>query len=443
MHRSHIGCAALVCGLLLGCNNGAGDAANSHPPPEPPRSPNANVMPTPLAEKSEQLPRPDPSTVATSSKHSVVGDETSTAVARPAINPTPLSALHAPQPDGAIVSVKGKETQLLTLRTLWSWPNADNQPLEPEADLGAIDAINKRQAPQITIDLHPSGAMRWRWANGNFPLPQGTELRARVANYGHILLWPDEAKFRNLPPGSLRAVLAEHRADATPLVLGSLRRLPGGKWLDQVTETSELTTSYGKLIIEQAAVEEAGIAGQLLCRTLVELIDASPTSPACTDDRLPVRAQFQFVDGGACTFSVSEMGRKADVPGGFAIPPRESSFRTAGLPDDSPLLVEPDVLGKLHSRDRAVTQSPTPHPSTLGLDLENFSPNVAYLILDRVRVAMLVPYRSAHLRDLRPGKYRAFWHNFFGGSLRDPELVEVPGRTAVGTKIAADAGAPH
>ena len=41
-----------------------------------------------------------------------------------------------------------------------------------------------------------------------FPLPLGTELRARQDRYGHLLVWKGGTEYRVLPPGTLRAMLA-------------------------------------------------------------------------------------------------------------------------------------------------------------------------------------------------------------------------------------------
>jgi hypothetical protein len=280
--------------------------------------------------------------------------------------------------------------------------------------------------------------MRWEWSGSVFPLPTGSELRARLTNYGHVLVWPGEAKYRVLAPGSLRAVLEEHRADATPLVLGNLRRLPDGKRLGRPTEVNEVSTAHGVLTLHQARLEETATGASLICRTLVELISASPASAVCAEDRLPLYAEIKLTDGGHSSFEVSQLPHKTDIVTRLPILPTGGAFQAAGLPESSPLLIDQATQRKLHARDRGDAQS-----AQRGLTLINSNPVVAYLSLDRVPVLMLEPFGTAHLSDLRAGRYRATWYSFFGAVLRGPELVDVPGRMDSRVDRNADAGAPH
>jgi hypothetical protein len=378
-------------------------------------------------EKSEQLPRPEP-----------FGSASSGLSVRepPRINPTPLNPLHPPELDNE--PAKPRENTSLTLHAIWRWPAFDTAALEPEADPQALAEANNSVHADINIELHPSGRMRWEWTGSLFPLPSGSELRARTSNYGHVLVWPGEAKYRILAPGALRAVLEEHRADATPLVLGSLRQLPAGKRLGRSTVVSEVSTAHGVLTLQQAELEEPTRAASLVCRTLVELISASPASSVCAEDRLPLFAEIKLTDGGVSTFEVTQLPHKSEVVTRLPILPTGSVFQAAGLPEASPLLIDPAQQRRLHSRDRGDAQS-----AQRGLTLINSNPVVAYLNLDRVPVSMLEPFATAHLGDLRPGRYRATWHSFFGAVLRGPELVDVPGRMDSKVDKGADAGAPR
>jgi hypothetical protein len=385
------------------------------------------LLPTPLVEKSEQLPRPEPFGSA-SAGHGVLK--------APRLNPTPFNPLHAPEPD--VEPAKAKEGSALLLHAIWRWPSFDSAALEPEADPQALNDASSAVQGEINIELHSSGRMRWEWTGPVFPLPSGSELRARTTNYGHVLVWPGEAKYRVLAPGVLRAVLEEHRADATPLVLGSLRQLPAGKRLGRPTEVSEVSTAHGVLVLHQLPLEETDTGASLVCRTLVELISASPASAVCAEDRLPLYAEVRLTDGGQSTFEVTQLPHKPDVVTRLPILPTNGAFQAAGLPESSPLLIDQATQRKLHSRDRGDAQS-----SQLGLTLINSNPVVAYLSLDRVPVLMLEPFGTAHLSDLRAGRYRATWHNFFGALLRGPELVDVPGRMDSKVDRAADAGAPR
>lgn len=413
----------LVCCLLAAaCDT---SPRPQEPAPEPERSPNARLLPTPLVEKSEQLPRPESFGSASSSAG---------VFEPPKLNPTPLNPLHAPEPDRD--PIKLKDSSGLSLHAIWRWPSFDTATLEPEADPQALASANAAAKADITIELHPSGHMRWEWTGSVFPLPPSCELRARITNYGHVLVWPGEAKYRVLAPGALRAVLEEHRADATPLVLGSLRQLPAGKRLGRQTEVSEVSTAHGVLTLHQAHLEEIATGASLVCRTLVELISASPASAVCAENRLPLYAEIKLVDGGYSSFEVTELLHKPEGVSRLPILPTGATFQVAGLPPSSPLLIDQATQRKLHSRDRGDAQS-----AQRGLTLINSNPVVAYLSLDRVPALMLEPFETAHLSDLRAGRYRATWHSFFGALLRGPELVDVPGRMDSKIDRRADAGA--
>jgi hypothetical protein len=415
----------LVCSLLaLACDTSRKPAP---PAPEPERSPNARLLPTPLVEKSEQLPRPEPFGSSSSTR---------SMLEPPPIRPTPLNPLYSPEPD--VDQAKSKDAPGLAIHAIWRWPVFDTAPLEPESDAPAITEASSTLKADISIELHPSGHMRWEWTGSIFPLPPGTELRARIASYGHVLVWPGETKYRVLAPGALRAVLEEHRADATPLVLGSLRRLPEGKRLGRPTEVSEISTAHGTLILHQLQLDESASGASLICRALVELISASPASAVCTEDHLPLYAEIKLADGGRSSFEVTELPHKADGVTRLPILPASGTFQLSALPDFSPLLIDQATQRKLHSRDRGDAQS-----AQRGLTLTNSNPVVAYLSLDRVQTVMLGPFETAHLSDLRAGRYRATWHGFFGTVLRGPELVDVPGRMDSHIDRGADAGAPR
>lgn len=420
---------ALLGWLMCACAN----AGNSEPAPEQRRSPNANVMPTPLAERSERLPRPEPT--AGGALGGAASSEQGRATPNvPELPPTPLSALQPPEADRDLL-VKAKDSQWLVLQALWRWPAPSPDGLEPEADLAVIEEANRALSPQIKIELHPSGRMRWQWLSKGFPLPQDSTLLARHANYGHLLVWPDGSRYRVLTPGVLRAALGERRVDVTPLVLGKYKLLREGKRLGFVTEISELQTAHGSLVLEQIQSEEVGRAGALICRTLVELIAASPTTPACAGGLLPLYAELHLANGGRCAWEVTTLTPKAEGPLRAFMPPRGATFQASGLPAVHGVLLDDAFQQRLHHRDRGEAQS-----KQTGLVLHNPTPQLAYLQLDRVRIAMLAPHGKSHLSGLRPGRYRTSWHGFFGSVLQEPRTIDVPGDSASAPLPQPDAG---
>jgi hypothetical protein len=201
---------------------------------------------------------------------------------------------------------------------------------------------------------------------------------------------------------------------------------------------SEVSTAHGVLVLQQAELEEPTSGASLICRTLVELISASPASSVCAEDRLPLLAEIKLTDGGLSTFEVTQLPHRSETATRLPILPEGGAFQAAGLPEASPVLIDQAVQRKLHARDRGNAQS-----AQRGLTLVNSNPVVAYLSLDRVPVSLLEPFATAHLSDLRPGRYRAVWHSFFGAVLRGPELVDVPGRMDSKIDKGTDAGAPR
>lgn len=426
MQRAAIACSLV---LVLACNSGE----RKTPAPEPQRSPNANVLPTPLAERSEQLPQPTSSAGSGGAGAGAGGGSSGQVAAEPP--PTPFSTMAPPDDDSSLPRLK--DAQWFSLQAVWRWAAADPGPLEPEVNRAFIAEARKKPAA-VKIDLHPGGRMRWQWTADAFPLPEGSELLARYANYGHVLSWQNGKRYRVLGPGVLRATLAEHRADVTPLMLGELIKHNAGKRLGLLTQLVELQTPHGTLLLEQALQEDTGNAGPLLCRTLVELIAVSPTTVACAPGRLPLYAEIRLAAGGHSSFEVTGISHKVDPAPRFAIPPPAARFQVSGLPARSSLLLDAAEQQQLHSHDR-----PPPEEGPRDLVAQNPTPSLAYLLLDQVPAALLDPFTKVRLIGLRPGRYRAQWHDFFGRALREPTTIDVPSEIAsVLEPLSPDAGAP-
>ena len=81
----------------------------------------------------------------------------------------------------------------------------------------SVKRIIAEGSRKIVIDL-AGGRMRLAFASRTFTLPAGSELHARDDLYGSALLWPNRTSYTVLPPGALRSVLSEQRADVVPLV---------------------------------------------------------------------------------------------------------------------------------------------------------------------------------------------------------------------------------
>jgi hypothetical protein len=99
------------------------------------------------------------------------------------------------------------------------------------------------------------------------------------------------------------------------------------------------------------------------------------------------------------------------------------------------VLLDDAFQQRLHHRDRGEAQT-----KQTGLVLHNPTPQLAYLQLDRVRIAMLAPHGKSRLSGLRPGRYRTSWHGFFGSVLQEPRTIDVPGDSASAPLPQPDAG---
>ncbi|MBV9946716.1 MAG: hypothetical protein JOZ69_07705, partial [Myxococcales bacterium] len=173
-----------------------------------------------------------------------------------------------------------------------------------EVNAQAIEAARRRTEARLALELSQTRA-RFVFSGG-FVLPAGTELRARLDRYGHVLLWAGEDTYRIVEPGAMRAFLGERRLDVAPLspanvtpggvagertVEGSYAAYPArGQHLSLRTRRVEVSTRAARATLELATLRDAGEGGSLVCRWLLDLMNAPPSTPACASDELPLHA---------------------------------------------------------------------------------------------------------------------------------------------------------
>jgi hypothetical protein len=281
--------------------------------------------------------------------------------------------------------------------------------------------------------------MRFTLTSPVFPLPQNSELRARSDAYGHVLVWPDGSSYRVLIPGALRAMFTERRADVSPLVGARVTDRSKGGLLGFVTERLQISTAAGKLILEQARPGGVGTAGGLLCRLLVELISAEPSTPACSDDLLPLRAEYQWREGGKLAFEVTTITRRAELPYGLLyVPPAAAEPKVGELP--------PATTGVLLSRDdlarvrvKPVLAVPPKDAPGEGVLAVNRTDTLRYLLLDGLPIAWVVPRSERYVIGPPHGRYSVSWRDFFGSALEPAKTVQLPARLVIGRSDAAPA----
>jgi hypothetical protein len=311
-------------------------------------------------------------------------------------------------------------------------------PKGPEVNLSAIEAAKRRTEARLAIEASQTRA---RFVlSGGFVLPQGTELRARVDRYGHVVIWPGESTYRVAEPGALRALLGERRLDVAPLSPATVTTPmgEGGRRLNVRTRRVELSTRAAKASLELASFRDAGDGGLLVCRLLLDLMNASPSTAACSVDDIPLHAEIRWTTQGALAFDVTSIVRRVDLsPQELAAPPASTTFE-AGPPTPLPgeaLVSRADLAA---FRSAPVDVAPTsvrdaqPPPPDMGLLVINSSDELRVAWLDGVAVAWVAPGGREWLSSLVRGRYLLQWRTFLGDAWDPPRTITVPGSSDVG-----------
>ena len=411
--------ALIACLLLLACSERRSTPKTTTQP-----SPNASILPAPLASAAELAAPPvgQAGTPAAEPSGRISGEPEPPPEPAPADRPLPEDALGA------------RDSAGYTLEAAFRW--ADVPTPSPESTFALRDALQRTEL-KLAIDLVSAGRMRLSFESGGFPMPNHTELRARASYYGHLLVWPDQKAYRVLPAGSLRALFAERRADVAPLLRAVMRPAGSGLFLGHRTVQTELETSLGVLSLEQAAIPGSN-AGELLCRFLVELVGAEPANDACRPERVPLYAQYRWTGGGSIVFIATTIGdRKESLSAYVSVPPTGARWAPGELPAADPMLFTVEELSRL--KPRSARSAPSGRTVGEGLNSSNETNLLEYLLVDGVPVAWLAPRSRQRILGLPAGRYLVSWRDFFGTALTPPATVDSPGFVRVGTPE-ADAG---
>jgi hypothetical protein len=401
--------------LLLGCDNRSAapaDAGSTEP------SPNASILPAPLAtglEQEQAGPRDAAPADADADAEPVAPEWEREDRALPDDTFVPHD------PSGFVLTAR------------FRWPDVGAPPRLPEANAEGVQRAREKTTFDATVELLAAGRMRFALVSKSFVLPEGTEIRARSEGLGHVLVWPNQRRYAVVQPGALRAVLNERRADAQPLTRAKASPGGVGELLGIGTEKSHSSTSFGRLELEQGRVAGAGSGGALLCRLLVEIAGVHPDAPSCDTDLVPLRAEYVWTAGGRLLFEVTKLERAPILtPESVACPPREAEHRIGELPEPaSPLL-----LGRSELRGFRNKPIPTPEPRDAGAPKEgllalNGGDLTGYVLVDGVPVVHLRPRSSDVLLDLVTGSYSVQVRDFLATEATAPAIVTVPGRFVV------------
>jgi hypothetical protein len=307
----------------------------------------------------------------------------------------------------------------------------------PELNIGALDAARRKTEARVAIDMSQSRA---RFVlSGGFVLPQGAELRARLDRYGHLLLWPGEGSYRVAQPGALRALLGERRLDVAPLSAATVAiDGPGARRLDMPTRRVDVSTRAAVAMLELSSIRDLGEGGVLVCRMLLDLMNAPPSTSACGLDEMPLHAELRWTTQGALTFDVISVVRRVDMSTlDLAVPPPSKTFESGPppAPPGDALLSKAD-LASFRTAPVDVTPPPPrdaqPVPPDSGLLLSNATDELRVAWVDGVAIGWVAPGGRLWLTSLVRGRYVLQWRSFLGDTWESPRTIAVPGSSEVG-----------
>ncbi len=315
----------------------------------------------------------------------------------------------------------------------------------PETAITAVDALKKKTELRLTVDMTPSRA-RVVLEGSGFTLPEATEIRARSDRYGHIVVLPGAREYRVAAPGSLRVLLGERRIDVEPLMVASVtERGEGARHLGYRTRRVEVTNRVATAVFEVAHVADAGEGGALLCRALLDLLNAPPSTTACGVDDVPLHVEWRWASKGSLTFDATSLEHRTDLSAASLLaPPAGASFAPPAMPV-APFQLLSDVAEIVAFRTAAAPDVPplvpdaAAPPPQAGLVLANTSDQLRFAWLDGAPIAWVAPGGKVVLPSLFRGRYGFAWRTFLGDSYDAPITINVPGAQAT---RGADAGAP-
>jgi hypothetical protein len=381
-------------------------------------SPQASAMPAPLANTP-----------------TAAASETVTASPEGGPPPVPMRGDVALAADSL-----GTATTGYTLSAVMKQGDLSGPVRAPEVNNAGLDAARKKTELRLSIEL---GASRMRVAllGTGWVLPPDTELRARSDRYGHVVVWPGAATYRPLAPGTLRALIGERRFDVAPVTPAELLLKDDvGRRIGIRTRRVEVATRAAKATFEIGRVADLGDGGILLCRLLLDLMNAPPSSALCADGELPMRAELRWTARGSMTFEVTGLLKrdKVDLPTtSLLVPPSGAAFAALPLPVAGvQASLSPPELGAF--RTGPIEMPAIPHGNGDGLVVTNTTDQLRVLHVDGVPVAWAAPGAKDVLSGLQRGRYIVQSRTFLGESFEPPVTQVVPGVVQLG--VATDAG---
>ncbi|HEY8087570.1 MAG TPA: hypothetical protein VIF09_06995, partial [Polyangiaceae bacterium] len=407
---------ALLVALACACRSASTDPQGAA------ASPQASAEPAPLANvtAAAATTTTDPGADARAPVEAMRGDR-----AVPADSPREAQPLGAKEPKADSRELSGYAMQAV-LRSGEGPP----PPKGPEVNLPAIEAARRKLEAKVSVE---ASASRARMVfSGGLVLPQGVELRSRVDRWGHLLMLPQEDGYRVIEAGALRALVGERRLDVAPLSPAEVTTPgEGARRLNLRTRRVDVATRAAKTTLELAAFAGAGDGGALLCRFLLDLMGAPPSTAACATDEVPLHAELRWTTQGSMVFDLTSITRRSDLPvADLATPPPTASFLAQPVPASGGEVLLPRAELAAF-RTAAVDVPPAgprdaqPPPPAEGLVLVNASDELKVAWVDGAPVAWVAPGARVALPSLLRGRYTVQWRTFLGDSWDAPEPVVV------------------
>ena len=421
-HAAFLGSATVLAATLallaMGSCKGPPGAAEGAPDATATPSPQASAMPAPLA----NTPTSSPSAIV---------------IVTPEGGPPPVP-FRGDVPLSA--DTLSRESVGYTLSAVMKQADLSGPPRAPEVNTAGLDAARKKTELRLAIELAPS-RMRVALLGAGWMLPADTELRARSDRYGHVVVWPGGGAYRPLAPGTLRALIGERRFDVAPVTPAEVANKDDvGKRIGVRTRKVEVATRAAKATFEIGRAADLGDGGVLLCRMLLDLMNAPPSTPLCADGEFPLRAELRWTMRGSIAFEVTGVLKreKVDLPTTSLLVPPPSAMFAGGLFPVAGVqaALSPPELAAF--RTAPVEMPLVPHGNGDGLVVANGSDQVRVLHVDGIPVAWVAPGAKDVLSGLQRGRYVMQLRTFLGDSYEVPVTQTVPGLVQIGG--AADAG---
>ena len=407
VHASRVALALTSLLAFPACSRPQGGAE----PQDHPASPQASVMPAPLAPaQSAGSARVLPEVLVPLSDAGA-----------------PAVALHTY--DELVDVAPAKDPPIFGLD--FAFRIGDAPPLAKGAEVNGfgLDAARKKTELRAELTLS-STRMRLRFEGGGSLFPREVDVRARLDRLGHVAVVG--GKYRALTPGTLRAFVGERRFDVGPLdVAEVIPRGEGPRRLGLHTRRVEIVARSAKVLVDLVHTSDLGEGGVMACRFVLDLASASPRTQLCGPEEIPVFAEYRWNLHGTFVMEATSFARLTDVPAAQLLVPPTGAVRADDLlPRERAgrFLGPPELRAFRHGDPTAMAELEVSNPTTA----------LTVVYVDGVAVAWVAPAAQLTLFGLAPGRYQVAYRSVLGDLSAPLESIAVPGKSVWG--MAQDAG---